>query len=285
MSQPVITNKIAFAEDQDHQRATSVVAVGLPGPARPRSSAMRPPRGRCTARLGGHCFARTAQRSLPPRDDRTGHDRDRGPPSMRRRSASEAVSMRVPKWPTRAAAPGQDEPNAVDFPRYRSTPTPATALCSATGSAAGLKVRRQLPAGRRSSALRASDSPRRRCPSCVPSSSDADDEFDARLSRLQKSLRLPVIAPIQRPAGILPTAFRAAEGEVVNLSHLSSATASPAGGSSSMPPPPGWCSSRAVAGSTSWADVRRAQAVSSICDTGSRIQWERGDDDCPAIHA
>lgn len=55
-----------------------------------------------------------------------------------------------------------------------------------------------------------------------------------RLSRLQKSLRLPVIAPIQRPAGILPTAVRAAEGEVGNLSHLSSATASPARGSSSI---------------------------------------------------
>ena len=37
-----------------------------------------------------------------------------------------------------------------------------------------------------------------------------------------------VIAPIQRPAGILPTAVRAAEGEVVNLSHLTGATASPA---------------------------------------------------------
>ena len=51
----------------------------------------------------------------------------------------------------------------------RLTPTPVTAparlLCSATGSAAGLKVGRQPPASGRTSALRGSDSPGRSCPS------------------------------------------------------------------------------------------------------------------------
>ena len=61
-----------------------------------------------------------------------------------------------------SAAPGTIERKLLD------TPTPVTAparlLCSATGSAAGLTVGRQLPAGRRTSALRGSDGRGGRCP-------------------------------------------------------------------------------------------------------------------------
>jgi hypothetical protein len=62
----------------------------------------------------------------------------------------------------------------------------------------------------------------------VPSSSDAGDESDASSLGLAEEPVLAGIVPIQRPAGVAPTAARAGDGEVVNLGDLSIVTARPA---------------------------------------------------------
>jgi hypothetical protein len=61
----------------------------------------------------------------------------------------------------------------------------------------------------------------------VQSSSDAGDELDASSLGIAEEPVLAGIARSQRPASIVPTAVRAAEGEVVNLRH-NSVTARPA---------------------------------------------------------
>jgi len=60
----------------------------------------------------------------------------------------------------------------------------------------------------------------------VEGSGDAGDERDASSLGIAEEPVLAGIAPIQRPANILPTAVRAAVGEVVDLPHLGSVTAS-----------------------------------------------------------
>jgi hypothetical protein len=65
-------------------------------------------------------------------------------------------------------------------------------------------------------------------PLFVQGSSDAGDELDALSLGIAEEPVRAVIAPVQPPASILPTAVRATEGEVVDLHHLSRACARPA---------------------------------------------------------